>query len=126
MSNFGNFGLPNQQLPVGAAGEEERAVSVRVADIWYRFFTRLSQLTAERPIAAVTVNPAPGSTVYEATTIGHLCINGGTVTAVNLRRGDASIFANTTVSFVPMAAGDLCIVYYTVAPTLNFVPSARA
>ena len=123
MSNLGNFGIPNPQLPLGIApGKDGAQLPVRANEAWYRFWTRLSQLSAERPIASVAVGPSPFS--YTATTIGMLTVSGGTVSLRQLTRGDVTIDYPTLA--IPMAAGDIATLTYTVAPEVHFVPGARA
>jgi hypothetical protein len=97
--------------------------SGKLASVWYQFLTRLAQLTAESPMTSPTVGASP--LTFTATTIGHLFITGGTVSSVVLTRSGTSITCQTG-HFIPMAAGDQVTITYTVAPTLTFVPSARA
>lgn len=110
------FGLPDPSVPmVGKEG--------RLADVWYRGLVRLAQLSAERPIAPVSVGASPFT--FTATTIGDLLVRGGTVSAVTLVRGDDSLVCPVS-GFVPMAANDSIVITYSVLPTVTFVPRARA
>lgn len=111
-----DFGLPDFQL---AAVDDQQAFMPE----WQRFFTRIAQKSAERKIAAVSPGASPYT--YTATTIGNLLITGGTVSAVSLVRGAMSASCPTS-GFIPMAGKDSVVITYTVAPTLNFIPSARA
>lgn len=90
---------------------------------WYIGLVRLAQLTAERPIAPVSLGASPYT--FTATTIGDLLVAGGTVSAVTLGRGGVSV-ACPTSGFIPMAAEDSVIITYSVLPTVTFVPRARA
>lgn len=111
-----SFGLPSFQLAV-VDGEQ------KLTPEWQRGLTRLAQLSAERKIRSVSPGASPFT--YTATTIGHLLIAGGTVSAVSLVRGATSISIPTS-GFIPMAAKDAVMITYSVAPTLSFIPSARA
>lgn len=122
--NLGTFGLPNPQLPVGEfPGKDGALVSVRLAHVWYRFLTRLSQLSAEKPIAAVSLGASPFS--WTADTIGHLNVIGGTISARTITRGSVTTNVGAT-QLIPVTAGDVVTLTYSVAPTLAFIPGARA
>ena len=124
MSNLGNLGIPNPQLPVGVAPDGKGGtVPVRLSDLWYRFLTRLSQLSAESALRDVSVGASPWS--FTADTIGHLNLIGGTISQVLLTRGSNSTVV-TGSRLVPVAAGDVVTTTYTVAPTASFIPGARA
>jgi hypothetical protein len=76
------FGLPSRLLKLVKG---QRALP---DETWYQFLVRLAQLSAERPIAPVSVGVSPF--VYTAFTIGHIFVAGGTVSAISLgplRRG---------------------------------------
>lgn len=116
MTDSPTFGLP----------ADRRAVDAKTGawiNYWYQWAVRISQLTAERPIAAVTVGGSPFT--YTAATIGNMFVTGGTVSSIVLTRSGVSITCQAN-QFIPMAAGDTVTVTYTVAPTMTFVPSARA
>lgn len=124
MSNLGNLGIPNPQLPIGSFQDKDgTSRSILLGHMWYRFLTRLAQLSAERPIAAVALGLSPFS--YTADTIGHLSVIGGTVSARTLTRGNVTINLGTA-QLIPMAAGDVVTITYSVAPTISFIPGARA
>ena len=110
------FGIPDFQLAVIDQDQ-------KFTPEWQRGLTRLAQLSAERKIRAVSPGASPFT--YTATTIGNLLISGGTVSAVSLVRGATSI-ACPTSGFIPMAGKDSVVITYSVAPTLSFIPSARA
>ncbi|KVD81920.1 hypothetical protein WS62_23475 [Burkholderia sp. ABCPW 14] len=72
-------------------------------------------------IAALTVGASPFA--YTAQAAGTVVISGGTVSAVTLKRGSpAAISVGETAGVVPVSAGDIVTVTYTVAPTMDFVP----
>lgn len=111
-----DFGLPDFGL---AAVDKDGKFTA----VWQRALTRLAQLTAARKFLAVSPGASPFT--FTATTIGNLLIGGGAVSAVSLVRGAQSV-ACPSSGFIPMAAKDSVVVTYTVVPTLNFIPSARA
>jgi hypothetical protein len=111
------FGLPSPTLPVT---DPQTGL---VASIWYQFLVRLSQLSAERPIAPVPVGASPF--VYTASTIGNIFISGGMVSAIALKRSGVNLACPENI-FIPVAANDTVIVTYTGLPTMTFIPSARA
>lgn len=111
------FGIPQKGLPVA----DKDGI---IGDGWYRFLLRLAQLTPERVISPVAVGDSPFE--YQATTIGNLLITGGTVSAISLTRGNVTVDCTTNPRFVPMTAKDIVTITYSVLPTINFVPGARA
>lgn len=111
------FGVPSPAL---SATDPKTG---KLASVWYQFFTRLAQLTAESPMTAVTPGTSPYT--YKAGTIGNLFITGGTVSSIVLTRSAVSITCQEN-QFIPMAAGDTVEITYSVVPTVTFVPSARA
>lgn len=56
---------------------------------------------------------------YKADQPGQMIITGGTISALTLTRGAASI---AVTSPVYLSVGDIVTVTYTVAPTVTFVP----
>lgn len=111
------FGVPSPILPA------TDPKSGKLASVWYQFLVRLAQLTAESPMTTPTVGASPFA--FTATTIGNLFITGGTVNTITLTRSGVSITCQSD-QFIPMAAGDTVTLDYSVAPTMTFVPSARA
>lgn len=111
------FGPPSPVLP---ATDPKTG---KLANTWYMFLVRLAQLTAESPMVAPAVGASPFT--FTAGTIGHMFATGGTVSSIVLTRSGTSIACQAN-QFIPMAAGDTITVTYTVAPTMTFVPSARA
>lgn len=116
-NNNPTFGLPSQTLPINDAK------SGLLASIWYQFFVRIAQLSAEQPISTVTPGASPYT--YTASTIGHLIVTNGSGLTIILARGSGSTTCQSGV-FIPMAANDTVTVTYSVAPTIKFIPSARA
>lgn len=119
------FGVPDRTLPWGD-GKDQRGnnIPVSIRDTWYRLIVRLAQLTAERPIQALSPGPSPWE--FTATTIGHLYVGAGASGAVLVRGADA-LALGAYEGFVPMAAGDVVeLTYGGAAPGVTFVPSARA
>jgi hypothetical protein len=109
------FGLPGTQLAIDTK-------TGGWVSTWYQWAVRISQLSAERPIAAITVGASPF--VYTSSTIGNLYVAGGTVSAVVLARSSVTLAAATN-RFIPMAANDTVTITYSVLPTVTFVPDAR-
>lgn len=123
MSDLGTFGIPDSSLPIGEFTDEKgKRSSVRLNSIWFRWVTRISQLNAEKNIEPLTVGTSPWT--YTADTIGHLALQGGTISQRTLTRGSVSL--NTDSNMIPVAAGDTVTVTYSVLPTAKFVPGARA
>lgn len=116
MSGNPTFGLPASQQAV-----DPRSGSW--LSFWYQWAVRISQLSAERPIAAIAVGVSPF--VYTSSTIGHLLVSGGTVSSIVLDRSGVDVACTKDV-FIPMAANDTVTVTYSVLPTVTFVPNARA
>lgn len=117
MSDNPSFGIPDRQQPfvVPRTG--------MLTEGWARFLVRIQQLTPERPVMPVSPGPSPYS--FTATTIGDLLVRGGNVSGITLTRGSDSVVCPTS-GFIPMAALDIVTVTYSVAPTITFVPRARA
>jgi hypothetical protein len=89
-----------------------------VTQVWQRFFGALVGPAA--PIVAVVVSASP--TTFTASDSGSVVISGGTLTSVTLNRAGTTISFGTT-RVVPVANGDLVTVAYSVAPTINFLPT---
>ena len=114
--NNPTFGLPATQQAVDPK-------SGGWISFWYQWAVRISQLSAERPIAAITPDVSP--LTYTASTIGNFLVSGGTVSGVVLSRSGVNVTCQEN-QFIPMAANDAVTVTYSVAPTITFIPSARA
>lgn len=117
MTGNPTFGPPSPVLP---ATDPKTG---KLANAWYMFLVRLAQLTAESPMVVPAVGASPFT--FTATTIGNMFVTGGTVSSIVLTRSGVSITCQAN-QFIPMAAGDTVTVTYAVAPTMTFVPSARA
>lgn len=117
MTSSPTFGVPSPVLP---ATDPKTG---KFANTWYQFLARLAQLTAESPMTQPAVGASPYT--FTASTIGNAFLTGGTVSGIVLTRSNVSIACQPD-QFIPMAAGDTLTVTHTGAPTLTFVPSARA
>lgn len=92
-----------------------------VNPIWWRFFLFLFQsITQVSPIQPVTVGASP-FTYTQGQSRGVLVIAGGTVSDIQLTRGSVTI--PVTIGSIPVSANDTVKVTYSVAPTINFVPT---
>lgn len=114
--NNPTFGLPATQQAVDPK-------SGGWISFWYQWAVRISQLSAERPIASVTPGASPY--IYTSSTIGNMLVSGGTVSSIVLGRSGVSVTCKED-QFIPMAANDTLTVTYSVVPTMTFIPSARA
>ena len=110
-----------QNIPMPSGGSTIVNVDRTVDQIWWRFFLYLWQKVTQAagPLTPLAMTPSPF--VYTTTTPGNLLITGGTVSSVTLKRGDASVLI--TGGLVPMALNDQVVVVYSVAPTVDFIPS---
>ncbi len=92
----------------------------RVSQAWFGYLTQLSG--APGPIQ--TVSPSASPFTYAAPANGTLAVHGGTVSAITLTRARV---ANVPVGFVngsvAVAANDQVTITYSVAPTINFIPT---
>lgn len=109
------FGLPSRALGLNPGGPAH--------ETWYQWFTRISQLSAERPIDPISLGASPFT--YIARTIGHIFVTDGTVSAISLVRSGVAVACPSNI-FIPVAANDSVTVTYSVLPTMTFIPSARA
>lgn len=89
-----------------------------IATEWLRFLTDLVSNPAPSTTPTVTASPM----AFAAPRTGHLLVVGGTVSAISLKRGRATIATGMTSGFIPVSSNDIVTVTYTVAPTLTFVP----
>lgn len=102
--------LPNQnspfvQLPNG-----------RIVPPWNSY---LQQFTQQPPnIIPITVTASPFS--YTAREPGHVVVEGGTVSLVQLTRGSVTVTVLTNI--VPVSIGDTVGITYSVLPTIKFIP----
>lgn len=103
--------VPNQNVPI--ANEKGR-----VNDAWTKFFQSL--VSAPSVAEAVTVGFSPFD--YTAIESGALVVRSGTVSAISLIRGPDTIPLGLTSGLIPVGAGDIVRITYTVAPTVTFLP----
>lgn len=82
----------------------------------------LQQIQQGTGAALVTVTTGASPYTYAATAVGHLVVDGGTVTALSLKRGTQSVSLPVSTPLVPMDNGDSLVITYTSAPTLTWIP----
>lgn len=105
--------MQNQQQPlVDSSG--------RMTQPWWTFF---AQQFGPQKIQGVTPNGSPY--VFKAQNFrGSLMISGGTVSSVQYSQdGINYIPTGQTAGCFPMAGGDFVKITYSVAPTMNYVPT---
>ena len=85
---------------------------------WFRYFVRLSGKGPAETTKTVGASPA----TLSFGTSGFITINGGTVSAVEYRRGTKGTFRNIGVvaGCVPVRNGDFVRITHTGAPTVYF------
>lgn len=76
--------------------------------------------------AQVAITPGASPYAYTAPAIGNLVITGGTVSAVTLTHAGGSPVSVPTAGIIPVMAGDIVTVTYTVAPTMTFIPHDKS
>ena len=72
------------------------------------------------PFVALTLGASPYT--YAAVAVGHLVIEGGTVTAISLTRGTQTINLPPATPLVPLDNGDAVKITYSSAPTVTWIP----
>lgn len=106
-----DYGIPNPSTPiVDNAGFISR--------YWYQFFNNLIP-TNPLPESAITVTASPFT--YTLPSNGYVVINGGTVSAINVKRINSYV-TGLTGGVIALSRGDSVVVTYTVAPTMTFMP----
>lgn len=101
-----------------------------ISRIWWRWLTSVIDALWATIEALPEATPAAGSSVtvgaspfsYEAASAGSLLVNGGTVSAITIERAAVVYATPGTAGFIPVRAGDIVEVTYTVLPTLTFLP----
>jgi hypothetical protein len=83
----------------------------------------LSRLVAPPAPAAIVVGASPYT--FTAPYNGCVVVSGGTVSLVQLGRAGVFLATGVTTGVFPVSAGDQIKVTYTVAPTMNFLPTLR-
>lgn len=71
---------------------------------------------------AAGVTPGPSPYTYSGLVDGLLVVRGGTVSLVEYERQGAFTNLGVTSGLVPVKAGDVVRITYTVAPTVSFIP----
>lgn len=93
----------------------------RIVKPWIQY---LQQFTSAPPaVMPVSVGISPFS--YEAAEPGQVSISGGTVSKINLIRGNVVIDV-TGLKLIPVSISDTVQVFFGVAPTIQFLPSYGA
>ena len=111
------------QVTSGLPNRDAEAIDKtgKLTKVWFDFMVFLASLTAKE-LQQITVGASPY--VWEATSIGHFHVAAGAVSSVVLQRGGISLPC-PAAGFVPVAAGDIVTVTYTVPPAVYFVPAPR-
>ena len=116
------FGIPDRNAPLSSFQDAGGQLQTTfVADVWFKFLTRLQQQSAERPIAVLSPGSSPFE--YQATCIGSLSVTGGTGVSAALTRGAVTV--PVASALIPMAAWDVVRVLFSSAPVVSFIPGAR-
>lgn len=102
--------VPSSQQPIADA-------SGNVTTPWVRFFNAL--VANPGPISAVSVTGSPFT--WTASQAGTLMSSGGTITGGSMTRSGTTIPLSGNA--VVVANGDVIVLEYSSAPTLNFVPA---
>lgn len=107
--------LPNYPVPLTARGVTESA--------WYRFWAGLFNGLPPGNVVPVTLTGTPF--VYSAIRKGSVIVEGGTVSQIQFSRdgGDTYYDVGTTAGMFSVNASDLLRIFYSVDPTVTFVPT---
>lgn len=108
--------LPSSLQPIGSVG---KAGAVMVQPVWQRWFNSFLQAPPAPAVATLGASPA----ALTAQTPGNFLVTGGTVSVIAIERGGATITTGMTSGFIPAAIADRVIITYSVAPTVQFIPS---
>lgn len=109
--------LPNLNAPL----VNRNGILINPWNIFFQLFFGTPQ-----PVIVPTITVSPYS--FTASQAGTMYVNGGTVSNISLIRGGVTIFIASSTNAVvarsfPMSTGDIVTVTYTVAPTMQFVPT---
>ncbi|GAC1503714.1 MAG: hypothetical protein NVS1B10_08830 [Candidatus Saccharimonadales bacterium] len=75
----------------------------------------------------VTVTVGASPFAYTAPAIGSVIVQGGTVSAITLTHlGGTPVNIGVTAGVIPVVAGDVVTVTYTVAPNITFIPADKS
>lgn len=113
--------LPNDpRLPATVELMRQRLTELfRITAIQVNALTDRSD-TPITPAAAVSLTGSPFD--YASTADGLVVVVGGVVSAIAYGRNGAYTTLGVTSGMVPVKAGDVVRITYTVAPTVNFIP----
>lgn len=89
-----------------------------ISTAYQRFFNSLPGVGKPAAIVPIAMTGSPFQ--YLASEPGFLSISGGTVSATVLTRNGTAINPGNPA---PVSNGDVVTITYTVAPTVNFIPS---
>lgn len=85
---------------------------------WMRLFAVQQAEAGKITHPAITASPY----AFTANATGHLLVTGGTVASLSLSRARVTVATGLTSGFVPMSAGDVVTITYSVSPTVSFIP----
>ncbi len=78
------------------------------------------QLGTGAAFSSLTAGASPYT--FTAAAVGHLLVSAGTVSAITLNRGSASLPLPSVSGFIPLDNTDSVTITYSAAPTLNWIP----
>jgi len=112
--------MPTRINPAIVPSSRQKMVTKEgnVTPEYQRFFNAIAGAAA--PFVSVTRTSSPMS--YTAGAQGHLNINGGTISALSLRRAGSTVTLTTSVRMIPMSNADVVSITYTGTPTITFIP----
>jgi hypothetical protein len=79
------------------------------------------QQFVQAPPDFVSIAVGPSIFAYQAVEPGFINVSGGTITDINLRRGNKVITAVGAI-FIPVSINDIVTVNYSVKPLMTFIP----
>ncbi len=85
---------------------------------WIQFFQSL--LNPPAPIQSIAPTGSPFE--YTASSNGSICVEGGTVSFIQITRGTTTFTTGVISGILPMSKGDKITITYTIAPNINFIP----
>lgn len=104
------------QPPAVAPIVDERSM---VTTAWLQFFAALVGL----PQAIEVLDLSGGSPFsFTASAPGHVLVQGGTVTGINLTRGRVIVALTELEGWIPVGRGDIVDITFAVVPNAWFVP----
>lgn len=117
-----------QKQPFPATTSRAADNDGNLANIWYyllrTFFNRTGGSGAALAAVDITVSASPFT--YSTDLSGSVVVQGGTVSAISVVRGNSTVNAGVTSGVIPVMRGDQVTVTYSVLPTMTFLPSEAA